>query len=43
MVAGNRPRRGSATAPFLWIFLMTGGASSDRSAVSFRALISFGL
>ena len=28
--------------PFLWIFLITGGASSSRSAVSLSALISFG-
>ena len=42
MVAANRPRSGSAAVPFLWIFLMTGGASSARSAVSLSALISFG-
>ena len=29
-VVSNRPRSGSGSVPFLWIFLMTGGASSAR-------------
>ena len=43
MVAANRPRRGSASVPRLWIFLMTGGAVSLRSPVSLNFLISAAL
>ena len=40
MVAGNRPRSGSAFSPFRWILLMTGEAVSERSVSSLSALIS---
>ena len=42
-VAANRPRSGSASVPLLWIFLMTGGAVSLRSQLSFSFLISAAL